>query len=470
MLPLQLVQLNTTTQTRTKKIIPIQSTGLCATKSDMIYEKRLPNVAFKGNYLLGQDNQDRNRIWTKKFDEAFENNNAEEFLNFVNHKTRLKPIFTNSTSSAITDLLPTKTILSPILGSETSDTKLESEIIEDHNNKGFPIKNILLKTKDKNENISIDASKTGHIQIHNSSIGNLFVERSMFYDDNKMKESDKDIIADGLRGFDPFDQEDWPKAIGRQWPTAENTRDPNGVAHLSIDNSQKAILLNTDNSIIESYGTKPRAMAVLDKENNSVILAFQQENQNPDIRFAAWSILPFKIREGKKTVALFPADKKTVQDYKNQENKELKEIRDSHQWEIDENKFFVVDVSKPSKKTEYTDPYADWCLFATQGEDTAILVRSCYKDSTDNKQFKVFSGQEDLGGTKYFELEFIAPKVKKNEKSTLVYRIEFISLKELGFDSLNEENMDSKIKEIGKNIESKVNWSKTISSLTFANA
>jgi len=470
MFPIHTLQFYNTPKTCSKKTIPLQGTSLYSQKSDMIYEKRLPNVAFKGNYMLGLDNQDRNRIWTKKFDEAFENNDAEEFLNFINHKTKLKPIFSTTSNSDLTEFLNPLNILNPIFGSKTTEKNLKSEIVKDTDNKAFPIQNITLKTQNKTDNISIKANKTGHIQINNSSLGNLFIERSDLEKATNMQKTDKDIIADGARGFDPFDQEDWPKVIGRQWPTAENTRDPKGVANLSIDNAKKAIFLDTNKTITSSYGTKPRAMAILDKENDSVILAFQQENKNPDIDFAAWSILPFKIREGKKTVALFPAHKNTIQNYNDPKNNSLKTIRQSDQWDIDENKFFVVDVSKPSDKTEYSDSYTDWCLFATQGEDTACLVRSCYKDNTDNQQFKVFSGQEDLGGTKYCELEFIAPKVKKNQKSTLVYRLEFISLKKLGFDSLNEENMDSQIKEVGKTIESKINLNKALSNITLADA
>lgn len=468
MIPIQPLQFHSIQKSCNKKPILMQDNRLYSQKSDMIYEKRLPNVAFKGNYVLGLDNQERNRIWTKKFDEAFETNNTEEFLNFINHKTRLKPIFTTTSNGSFSEILNPLSVFNTISGLKTEENNLKSEIIKDTENKEFSIQNITLKTQDKTDNIALIVNKTGHIQINNASLGNLFIERNDLEKATNMKEYDKDTIADGARGFDPFDQEDWPKVIGRKWPTAENTRDLNGVAKLSIDKTKKAILLNTNESITSSYGTKPKAMAILDKENNSVILAFQQENKNSNVDFAAWSILPFKIREGKKTVAIFPTDKKTLKNYKNPENQELQEIRQSQQWDTDENKFFVVDVSKPSEKTEHTDPYADWCLFATQGEDTACLVRSCYKDNTDNKQFKVFSGQEDLGGTKYFELEFIAPKVKKNEKSTLVYRIEFISLKKMGFESLNEQNMNTQIKEIGKTIESKMTWAKALSSLTFS--
>lgn len=401
--------------------------------SAIIYENKLPIISFKGTTMPPQNNQEKNKIWTQKFDEAFETNDGNTFLKFVNERTRLKPLF------------------SPTLISYTS----KIEISNDPENKKFPTKEIILGTRTKPGNTIITADKTGHIQIDHSRLGHLFVDIAELENTTNMNPTDKSIIAKGLRGFDPFDQEDWPKAIGRKWPTAENTRDSNGVAKLSLDKSKKAVLLDTYPEITSSYGTKPRAMAVLDGKNDSVIVAFQQENQNPDIEFAAWSILPFKIKEGKKTVAIFPADPKSVQAFKDEQNDIFREIRQSTQWNIN-NKFFTVNLSEPSKKTEYIDPYADWCVFATQDDDTICLLRSCYKDDSGNKQFKVFSGGKELGGTKYAEVEFIAPKVPKGQKSTLVYRMDFIPIKKLGIKSLTAENMDEEMKKIGEKIENKI--------------
>ena len=58
-------------------------------------------------------------------------------------------------------------------------------------------------------------------------------------------------------------------------------------------------------------------------------------------------------------------------------------------------------------------------------------------------------------------MEFIAPKVKNGEKSTLVYRIESFSLQKLGFEALNEKNINSQIKKIGKFIENKIEQIRT---------
>ncbi len=416
--------------------------------SAIIREGRLPNIAFKGNYMIEiNNNQDRNKIWTKKFDEAFQSKDGKEFLKFVNEKTRLKPLF------------------DPI---EEADI-IETKVLNNFENADFPVEKAVLTAISKNNNINVTAVKNGHIQINATYSGDLFITREDLDKEKNIDTINKDIIADGARGFDPFDQEDWEKVIGKKWPTAENTRDNNGVAKISVDkNGKKALFLDTKDSITDSYGTKPRAITILDSENDSVILAFQQENQNPDIKFAAWSILPFKIRDGKKTLTIFPADKKIVKNFKNKADETFRDIRLNPKININDDKFFVMDVSKPSNKTEYIDPYADWCVFATEGDETICLVRSCYKDRTDNKQFKIFSGQEDLGGTKYTELEFIGPKVSKGQKSTLVYRIDFISLKKLNIEPLTAENMDENIKKIGETIGQKINQRIAEAPLTMA--
>jgi hypothetical protein len=396
--------------------------------------------------LGAKKNQVRNILWTENFDKAFELQDCREFLQFINDQTRLKPLFDATSHNDIIDYKKEK----------------NSE------NKEFPTQKITIHANTKPSNLSIIVDKSAHVQIKNSYLGNLFISRNELRYNCKMDSINRDIIADGARGFDPFDQEDWPKVIGAQWPTAQNTRDPKGVAKLIIDKSKKAVLLDTNDEITSSYGTKPRAMAILDNENDSVILAFQQENKHPNIDFAAWSILPFKIREGKKTFAVFPSDKKTIESFQDETDETMDEIRNSEQWDVDKGKFFVVDVSKPSSKTEYLDPYADWCIFATQDEDTICLARSCYKDKSKNKQFKVFSGQADLGGTKYVELEFIAPKVQQGEKSTLVYRIDFIPLKKIGIDSLSAENIDENMPKLGEIIDQKIKWARALAVLTLS--
>lgn len=407
--------------------------------SAIIQKDKLPYLMFKGYFMAElNNNEDRNKIWTKKFDETFESKDCRGFLKFINEKTRLAPLFDPTIEEDI----------------------IQSKLNNNFENTDFPVEKASLTAVSKFNNINVTADKSGHIQINNSYSGNLFITREELDKEKNMDSVSKDIIADGARGFDPFDQEDWGKAIGHKWPTAENTRDPKGVAKLSIDNSNKAIFLDTNNSIADSYGTKPRAVTILDSENDSVVLAFQQENQNPDINFAAWSILPFKIRENKKTLTIFPADKKSI--------KTFSKLKENAQMNLNSGKFFVIDVSKPSQKTEYIDPYADWCIFATQDDDTICLVRSCYKDNTDDKQFKIFSGHEDLGGTKYTELEFIAPKVSKGQKSTLVYRIDFIPVKKLGIESLTAENMDKNIKKIGEVVEQKINKKRAEAPLTMS--
>lgn len=395
-------------------------------------------------FIPSNSNQYRNKIWSQKFDLAFTTGDVSHFLNYVNAKSRLKPLF-----------LPTS----------TSDIRQQSSL-EDKTNKDFPVTSLSLTALSKPNDIKITAGKSGHIQIRNQALGELFVEKPDLNNVN-MDEINKDIISGGARGFDPFDQKDWQKVLGREWPTAEDTRDKNGVAKLSFDKSGKGILIDTPSSVGQAYKTRPRAMALLDSEHNSVILAFQQENNNPDIDFGAWSILPFKIREGKKTLAVFPIEKRTANKYNNSSNTETEEIRESEQWNIDKsNKFFIIDASKPSDKSEHIDPDADWCMFATEGDDTVCLVRSCYKDSTEEKQFKAFSGKEENGGTRYIELEFIAPKVKTGKKSTIVYRMDFIPLKKMGLPELTEQNLNETMEKAANVINDEVDRMRKTSNLS----
>lgn len=96
------------------------------------------------------------------------------------------------------------------------------------------------------------------------------------------------------------------------------------------------------------------------------------------------------------------------------------------------------------------------CILGSEGDDTVCLVRSCFKDNTDSKQFKAFSGSEAGGGTKYIELEFIAPKVKKNSKSTLIYRLDFVFLSQMGLPALTKENMDTVLRQAVSDVNNRM--------------
>jgi hypothetical protein len=378
-------------------------------------------VMFKGYNYISQ-NQNLNEFWTRQVDDVFKNKDASAFLDHINTASNLKPLFRN-----------------------VMDKKTIEKSTENNDCGGIFAVDALNLTTGQN-GIKVKASKSSHLQVINEQTGKLFVEKSDL-DGTKLDSTGKSIIAGGVRWLDPFDQADWQTVLGRQWPPADETRAKDGVANLSFDKSGKGILLETPDSVGQSYKTHPRALTILDSGNNSVIFAFQQENNNSEIDFGAWSIFPFKIKEGKETRVVFPVEKGTADKYLSKHN-DFSEINESGQWHLDESKrFFTVNTSKPSPKSEHIGSDTNWCLFATEGDSHISLVRSVYKENTGEKQFKIYSGDESGGGTKYAELEFIAPKVKAKNKSTLVCRLDFIPLEKLGITELTKENIDEAVKQ-----------------------
>lgn len=381
-----------------------------------------------------RDNKRCNNLWSSFVDMVFKNGDTNFFLNYVNNKSVLKPLFPATGAGKVQNL---------------SRANIDAS--------EFPLESATLRSVMGNLAVTVD--KSGHIQIKNPDLGgNLFVERTDLDKVKGMDEVGKDIIANGVRGFDPHSQDDWHKTpMGTGWPTSPDTRAKEGVAKLSFDKSKRAIIMDTPETVGEGYETHPRAFTILDDKNNSVVFAFQQENHSHQADFGAWSVLPFKFRPGKKTLTIFPIEERTVQRFENKLGDDMKELHASGQWDIDASKrFLTVDASKPCPKSEYMDPDADWSIIATEGDEHICLLRSCYKDSTPEKQFKVYSGDQDNGGMHYIENEFIGPRVPKGKKSTLVYRADFVSLNELGLPKLTKDNMSDVLKEAAAMVQERI--------------
>lgn len=378
---------------------------------------------------IGKNNYYINSVMTKLFDNAFATGDTSAFLAAVNN-SKLKPIFDNNTNIAYS-----------------------TSFVPNNDSIRFPINSATVTSGD----LSFTVNKSGHTQIYYGPNGeHLFLKVTDLSASVTMDAVGKSIIAGGgggMRCFDPFDQNDWPVA----WPTAEETRAPEGVANLTFDNSKKGVFINTPPLVGQTYKTHPRALVL--NEGNSIIFACQQEVYNSKTKFGAWSILPFRIKEGKKAVAVFPINEESIQKFKDSNAEEFNEIRKSGQWSIfDNNKknFFMVDASKPSTKSDLLSSATDWGVFGTEGDDFVWVIRSCFEDNESEKMFKIYSECEAGGGTKYTELEFIAPRVKAGEKSTLVYRLDKVSLKEMGLPTLTKENMDKILKLAASIIEDKI--------------
>ena len=371
-----------------------------------MYSKSL-SLSFNGNSTI-------NKNLSAKLNDAFKNNDASEFIKYANkHFPSIKKD-------------------SPIITEQNSD------------NAEFPVSLVQLNNRKPSLNNKISVNRDGHIQITENGT-NLFITKEELQESG-MDAENAHIIGNGLRGFDPYNQEDWVKTnVGALWPPAKDTRDLKGVAKPFVDKKNKAILFTSPNSVGEGYGVNPRGLAAINTDS-SVIVAYQQTNNNPDIDFAAWSIAPFKVPERKRAFVIFPRFKED----------DISNIKNDPQWKIKDN-LILLDNSKEGKMNGFESKKADWAIFAVEGSGNAYLMRSIYKDkNSKDTKFKAFC----IGGKnpKYVELEFMAPKVKKGEKSTIVYKIEPIFLSNYNLEHFSANKIEDESLKIAKELMSKLKY------------
>lgn len=375
----------------------------------------MPNIE-KNNYFI-------NGKWTASLDNAFVTGGTEAFLADV-EKSKLKSIFKNKDNNSI----------------RTTSS------VENPNNANIPLKSTTVKCND----LSVIVDKSAHIQINYGPNGeHLFLEASDLAPHVTMDDVGKSIITGGVRFLDPFDQNDWAKTGAKTgWPTAADTRVPEGVANLKFANN-RGIFINTADTVGQAYGVHPRGLVL--NEGNSVIFAFQQDVLNPDIKFGAWSVLPFRVREGKQAFAVFPVQDEIATRYGDLDAKEFDEARESGKWSVfgDKRKFFMVDASKAAnKKSDFMGKGTDWSMFATEGDDHVWVIRSSFNENDIDKIFKIYSEGKKGGGKNYIELEAIASRVAAGQKSTLVYRLDKVSLKDLGLSKVPKRLTKTNMKEV----------------------
>ncbi len=276
---------------------------------------------------------------------------------------------------------------------------------------------------------SINVNETGHIQVNHPDFGHVFSNMDELSDMEY-----KNFIAGGIRGNDPAPQPNWEKTgLGRQWPPSQYQ-----TVQLGADNVSETVLFQNEN---HDYQVKTRGIASVDADSGSVIWAFQQENNNPDIEWAAWTIAPFRVPEGKEVIGVFPVSGIFKDKYS-------KALGGKNQWDIDKNRSIVM--VKPNKSGGFFDPFdseTNWCAFGIEGADRVIVMRSIYKMPFEDK-FKACIVEDNA---RYVEKEFMAPKVSNGKKSTIACRLEFVSLSELGikeFEKFEKGKMDEQMDEV----------------------
>ena len=380
------------------------------TKMLQIYKKPL-NLSFSG------DDFQINKTLSTKLNDAFSKRDASEVVQCVN---KYLPTIKKDTEIS------------------AHSTKVLTKI--NNLNKKFPVSLIQINNINSSLNNSISVDRHGHIQITENG-KKLFITKEELIKSNVMDKESAHIIGNGIRGFDPANQDDWVKTqVARVWPPSEDTRNKNGVATPFIDKSNKAVLFTSPDSVGKAYGVNPRGMVAINHDS-SVIIAYQQNNNNREIDFSAWSIAPFKIPDGKKALVLFP----------NSSKEDTSKINNNPKWKIKDD-IVLLDPSKKGNTAGFIGKKASWALFAVEGSDKAYLMRSIYSGNEFNNDiFKAFC----LGGenTKYLEIEFMAPRVKQNEKSTIACKIEPIYLKDYGLEKFSAKDLENKIIKISKKIK-----------------
>lgn len=381
--------------------------------------------------FLGTNNLTTNIRLTREFNNAFESSDASKFLAYINDT--LKSL------------------------SKSSDEHYTCEVNSSNVDGAFTIS---AKSNDQSNDITVD--KNAHVQINNSDLGNIFITKEELENKCGMQDDSKVIIGDGVRFLDPADQFNWPKMpIGREWPTADSSI--GNLLYLSTDKCNQAIIFDSkDTPVGDAYNTKPRGIIAVDPKDSSVIVAVQQKNNNDSVKIAPWAIAPFKVPEGKKALTVFPVETPFVSKYEaagklkpEAMDKSVKDVvlNGKDQWQLDkQNNFMFIDPSKEANMAGALDSQANWSLFAVEGSDKVLVMRSIYRNSHDD-QFKAFSLS---GNAKYIEQELTAPRVGKGKQSTLAFKIDLVplsSLKGIEFNSFSSEGFKDQVTSVATAIK-----------------
>lgn len=316
----------------------------------------------------------------------------------------------------------------------------------------------------KGGHTSATITRDGHLQLFRKGLGNLFVddqdltssewtpsqdEDSYLTDlkthligrfipiPNRINASNKEIIAGGARYLDPWPQESWVKtSLNRNWPPDPNTTA--GPMYTEVDKSGQGFLINTNHiacrDIGEAYGTKPRALVTINPEDDSITLAVQQKNLNKsaNIPFAPWLIAPLKVPPNKKALALFPALKPRISLWDAPSKNKVEQWQhalqpyDNRLKTNNEQTLFLIDPTVEGHQSKINSDSTNWVMYAIEGQDQAILMRSFSKHPDKFQAFVRKDRNNDR--SEYIELEYTGPLVPPGKASTLVVKFDFIPL------------------------------------------
>lgn len=421
------------------------------------------NISFDKLILAG--NSSTNMLLSTSFDDVFNKNDVNNFINQVNKA--LRPIHSN-----------------------TKFNNTEVNLKSNYFMYGLPLEGNIT-----DQNTTVKVTKDGRIQISHAELKDLLIDKSQLnsseWNESIWKENiynqipvirdlpipkaiplpgrdnitNRDIISGGARFLDPWPQSSWEKtSLGKSWPPDPYTT--KGPLKLQSEKTNQAILLDTNHpsciNVGKTYGVKPRALITVNRVDSSVIMAVQQENvnQNPLISLAPWIIAPVKTYADRKTIAAFPVNNTVKESITSPQEGNLpawlNAIKGNDKWQVDkENDFILINPSAEGQQSKLNTANTNWAVYAIEGSDKVIIIRSLY-DHPD--QFQAFVRKPDASEkSEYLELEFTGPKVTPGNKSTVVIKWEFIPVSSLSdgrFSKFGETgNMNNEVIEISKHLK-----------------
>lgn len=422
------------------------------------------------NKLILVGNSSTNTLVNSAFDNSFNTNNAQGFINQVN---KLLPgLYTNTTQQPLNIGFKTNYLMYglPVAGT-LQDEKTQVEINKDGHLQisHDKLQNILVTPNDLSSEDWDNSSLTRDIYKSIPGIKNIPIPKFVPVP-GRTGITNKEIISGGVRFLDPWPQSEWEKtSLGKNWPPDPFTT--KGPVRISAANYNQALFLDTNHpsclNVGKTYGVIPKAIITVNPQDSSVTLAVQQENTNSNqsIKLAPWVIAPIKVPKDKKAIAAFPVQKSVIDALDNATNVNslpdwLKSVKANDKWKIDnQNDVILIDPSAPGAESKLNTQNTNWAVYAIEGSDKAILMRSIY-DHPD--QFQAFVRKpSNSDKAEYLELEYTGPKVSPGNKSCVVVKWDFIPVSMLSKNRFNQfgdtGNLENEVKIISKELKNMIN-------------
>jgi hypothetical protein len=280
--------------------------------------------------------------------------------------------------------------------------------------------------------MKVELSSKGMIQIYvNGQL--LFISSERLAERIETK-GNASIVGRGIRGLDPTSQSNWKATpLQREWPPS-----PQQDITAHIDPNQ---VLYFETPFNPDYEVKTSGMVGLMPHESSVLWAYEQDNQNAEKNWGAWTIAPFDVPQGKRVLNAYPVSPAFPNTY-------AKDLRQNKQWQYIESKGVVM--VHPEIQGGFLDPFNDstnWTLHAIEGNSYAIVLRTVYKEPFVDKAKSCMVE----GAATYIENEFMGPKVPKGQKSIIACRLDVLPLSAVTGDAhtvFEKNRMDEQVSQV----------------------